>query len=114
MARFATGRPSSMSEPDEIAGVEWVDRSPGDRSPPEHDSEAGLACFPYGAAVEEAQAARQAAVKLLWDKRSMLPENSEEIVEDVLAAALPFFRFYPLGDNHHNAAMCPYCSKRRA
>jgi hypothetical protein len=31
----------------------------------------------------------QAAVKLLWDKRSMLPENSEEIVEDVLCAAIP-------------------------
>lgn len=35
-------------------------------------------------------AAREAAVKLLWDKRSMLPEHSEEIVEDVLTAALPF------------------------
>ena len=66
--------------------------------------------FPYGAPFEEAKAAREAAVKLLWDKRSMLPEDTEEIVEDVLAAALPFFRFYPLGDNHHNAAMCPYCS----
>jgi hypothetical protein len=32
----------------------------------------------------------QAAVKLLWDKRSMLPENSEEIVEDVLCAAIPY------------------------
>ena len=27
---------------------------------------------------------KQAAIKLLWDKRSMLPENSEEIVDDVL------------------------------
>jgi hypothetical protein len=65
--------------------------------------------FPYGAPIEEAVRAREAAVKLLWDKRSMLPENSEEIVMDVLAAALPFFRFYPLGENHHNAALCPYC-----
>lgn len=32
----------------------------------------------------------QAAVKLLWDKRAMLPENSEEIVEDVLLAAMPY------------------------
>jgi hypothetical protein len=31
----------------------------------------------------------QAAVTLLWNKRSMLPENSEEIVEDVLCAAIP-------------------------
>jgi hypothetical protein len=31
----------------------------------------------------------QAAIKLLWDKRSMLPEHSEEIVEDVLCAAIP-------------------------
>lgn len=35
------------------------------------------------------QEAVQAAIKLLWDKRSMLPENSEEIVEDVLCAAIP-------------------------
>lgn len=65
--------------------------------------------FPYGAPIEEARGARDAAVKLLWDKRSMLPEDSEEIVTDVLAAALPFFRFYPLGDNHHRADVCPYC-----
>ena len=32
----------------------------------------------------------QAAVKLLWDKRAMLPETSEEIVEDVLCAAIPY------------------------
>lgn len=75
------------------------------------ETEVGLSCFPYGAPVEEAQAAREAAVQVLWDKRSMLPENSEEIVEDVLGVALPFFRFYPLGDNHHNAAACPYCSR---
>lgn len=72
--------------------------------------EVGHPSFPYGMPAEEARAAREAAVKLLWDKRAMLPEHSEEIVEDVLAAALPHFRFRPLGDNHHNAAACPYCS----
>lgn len=55
--------------------------------------------------------AREAAVKLLWDKRAMLPEHSEEIVEDVIDAVAPFLTFAPLGDNHHNAAMCPYCSE---
>lgn len=72
-----------------------------------------LAFFPYGAPIEEARAAREAAVKLLWEKRSMLPENSEEIVDDVLRVALPFFRFYPLGDNHHRADACPYCTGAR-
>jgi hypothetical protein len=67
--------------------------------------------FPYGAPIEEADRARDAAVKLLWDKRAMPPENSEEIVMDVLAAAMPHFRFYPLGDNHHNASACPYCTR---
>jgi hypothetical protein len=33
----------------------------------------------------------QAAVKPLWDKLSMLPEHTEEIVKDVLCAALPHF-----------------------
>jgi hypothetical protein len=37
------------------------------------------------------QQAVQAAVKRLWDKRSMLPEHTEEIVKDVLCAALPHF-----------------------
>ncbi len=32
---------------------------------------------------------RTAATKVLWDKRSMLPEHSEEIVDDVLDAVLP-------------------------
>lgn len=68
------------------------------------------ASFPYRQPIEEARLAREAAVKVLWDKRGMLPENTEEIVDDVLAAALPFFRFYPLGDNHHSASACPYCS----
>lgn len=31
----------------------------------------------------------QAAVKVLWDKRSMLPEYAEDLVDDVLCAALP-------------------------
>lgn len=30
--------------------------------------------------------AKRAAVKLLWDKRAMLPEHSEEIVDDVIEA----------------------------
>lgn len=42
----------------------------------------------------------------------MLPEITEEIIDDVLAAAIPFLRFSPLGDNHHNAAMCPYCTPK--
>lgn len=58
----------------------------------------------------EGIAARDAAVKLLWDKRSMLPEHSEEIIEDVIDAVAPFLKFSPLGDNHHNAALCPYCT----
>ena len=73
-----------------------------------------LQIFPYGAPADEARLARQAAIKALWDKRSMLPEHSEELVDDVLAAALPFLRFYPLGDNHHNAALCPYCNPQNA
>jgi hypothetical protein len=32
---------------------------------------------------------RTAATKVLWDKRSMMPEHSEEIVDDVLDAVLP-------------------------
>ncbi len=32
---------------------------------------------------------RTAATKVLWDKREMLPEFSEEIVDDVLDAVLP-------------------------
>lgn len=32
---------------------------------------------------------RVAATKVLWDKREMLPEYSEEIVDDVLGAVLP-------------------------
>jgi hypothetical protein len=27
---------------------------------------------------------KQTAIELLWTKRSMLPENSEEIIDDVL------------------------------
>ncbi len=32
---------------------------------------------------------RTAATAVLWDKRDMLPEHSEEIVDDVLASVLP-------------------------
>ena len=32
---------------------------------------------------------RTAATEALWDKRSMMPEHSEEIVDDVLDAVLP-------------------------
>lgn len=28
----------------------------------------------------------------------------------LLEAALPFQRFIPTGDNHHNALACPYCN----
>jgi hypothetical protein len=73
-----------------------------------------LTFFPYGAPVEEARAARDAAIKLLWEKRSMLPEYTEELIDDILGAALPYFRFYPLGDNHHRAASCPYCTPSEA
>lgn len=30
-------------------------------------------------------------------------------VRKVIEAALPFLQFSPVGDNHHNAAACPYC-----
>ncbi len=32
---------------------------------------------------------RTAATAVLWTKREMMPEHSEEIVDDVLAAVLP-------------------------
>lgn len=35
-------------------------------------------------------------------------------VRAVLQAALPFMRFAPLGDNHHNAALCPYCTQGKS
>lgn len=30
-------------------------------------------------------------------------------IEAALTAAMPFLYFAPNGDNHHNAALCPYC-----
>lgn len=30
----------------------------------------------------------------------------------MLEAAAPHLMFQPLGDNHHNAAACPYCTPR--
>lgn len=65
---------------------------------------------PYAERMEGIEA-REAAVKLLWDKRSMLPEHSEEIVVDVINVVAPYFLFSPLGDNHHAADMCPYCTR---
>lgn len=37
--------------------------------------------------IERRKQMKQAAITLLWDKRAMLPEHSEEIVDDVLDAA---------------------------
>jgi hypothetical protein len=71
---------------------------------------ADLSHFPYGSPIEEAQRAREAAIGALVRNGAILPEHCAEVVETVLEAALPHFRFYPLGDNHHNAALCPYCS----
>lgn len=62
--------------------------------------------FPYRVPPE----AIQAATKKLWDDRGMLPEHSEDIARDAIEAALPWLNFSPLGDNHHNAVACPYCS----
>lgn len=35
-------------------------------------------------------------------------------VEAALKAAMPYLKFAPEGDNHHNARLCPYCSPHRA
>lgn len=37
-------------------------------------------------------------------------QRNMEPVRPVLEAALPFLVFSPLGDNHHNARLCPYCN----
>lgn len=55
----------------------------------------------------------QAATQKLWNDRSTLPEHSEEIVRDVLEAAMPWLNFSALGDNHHNANVCPYCQRAK-
>lgn len=31
-------------------------------------------------------------------------------LREMLEAAAPYIAFAPFGDNHHNAALCPYCT----
>lgn len=38
------------------------------------------------------------------------PSDFRTDLRAAVAAAMPFVMFGPLGDNHHNAALCPYCS----
>lgn len=68
---------------------------------------ATLTYFPYPIPAE----AVQAATKRLWDSHHLTPEHSEEIVRSVIDAAMPWLNFSPLGDNHHNADVCPYCRR---
>ena len=52
-------------------------------------ADAGYCNPPQTASRVDRAALRNAATARLWDRRSMLPEFSEEIVDDVLDAILP-------------------------
>jgi hypothetical protein len=39
--------------------------------------------------------------------------ESREAAEIVVDRVADILRYAPMGDNHHNAAACPYCSPRR-
>jgi hypothetical protein len=39
-----------------------------------------------------------------------LEKTPDDLAREAIEAALPYLQFSPLGDNHHNAKACPYCS----
>lgn len=60
--------------------------------------------------MEVSDQAVEAAFKELAKGTDMTSGDDVKIaLREALEAALPYMVFSPLGDNHHNAAACPYC-----
>ena len=71
-----------------------------------------VSAFPFAIPEEAIEAAYDAA-------DAQFPSSAQgrwlrPAIEEALKAALPFLRFSPMGDNHHNAAACPYCTPERS
>ena len=61
--------------------------------------------------MQEAQCAQSLAMQAgsWFDRLDLTLEQRESAVAELIESYLLRVRFAPLGDNHHNATVCPYC-----